>query len=179
DDQAFLDAMLQFADADQCVDHTHVFMAGFSMGGYFANETGCLRPDIRGIAPHLGGAPDLSACASVHKPTLIMHFQGDALIPYMCGTQARDRWVARNGCSADAPTVMTVQGGSCEFYKGCPSDGQVAMCTFMIPDGTRSEAYAGHAWSGGSKDGMGASYAIPETASATQLSWNFFTTYAW
>jgi polyhydroxybutyrate depolymerase len=179
DDQAFVDAMLAFADADQCIDHTHVYMAGFSMGGYFSNETGCLRPDMRAIAPHSGGAPDLSSCASVHKPALIMHFQGDALIPTMCGTQARDRWIAHNGCSPDSPMVMPVEGGSCEYYQGCPSDGQVAMCTFTIPSEAQSATYPGHAWSGGSKAGMGADYAIPETASATQLSWNFFSTYAW
>lgn len=109
-----------------------------------------------------------------------MHFQGDGLIPYSCGQQARDRWIQHNGCAADGPEVKPVQGGSCEYYKGCPVDGQVAMCTFTIPmEGTRNETYPGHAWSGGSKLGMGSSFAIPETASASELSWAFFKLYAW
>lgn len=45
----------------------------------------------------------------------------------------------------------------------------------------RAESLPGHAWSGGSKEGtsMGANYAIPETASATELSWSFFKKYTW
>jgi polyhydroxybutyrate depolymerase len=180
DDQMFLDALVSFVDADQCLDAQHVFVTGFSMGGYFANETGCLRPEVRAIAPHSGGSHDLSACASQHKPVLLMHFQGDGLIPYNCGTQARDRWAQRNGCSTDAPEIMPVEGGSCEYYKGCPADGQVAMCSFTLPTGgTRNELYPGHGWAGGSKLGMGASFAIPETASASELSWAFFKTHAW
>jgi poly(3-hydroxybutyrate) depolymerase len=178
DDQAFLNEMLHFAEADQCVDAQHVFMTGFSMGGYFANETGCLRPEIRAVAPHSGGTHDLGACAAAHKPALIMHFQGDGLIPYMCGQNARDRWVAKNGCQLDAPEVQMVSGGSCEYYKGCPADGQVAFCSFTIPP-NGNDSFPGHAWSGGSEQGMGASFAIPQTESASELSFRFFKQYAW
>jgi polyhydroxybutyrate depolymerase len=181
DDNALIDAMIGFADADQCVDHNHVFMTGFSMGGYLTNETGCMRPDIRAIGPHSGGSHDFATCKVTNKPVLLMHFETDALIPYMCGTQARDRWLKLNGCSPDAPDVVQVAGGHCDYYKGCPANGQVAMCSFMVPPGMRSEPYMGHAWSGGSKQGTsgGASFAIPETESATELSWAFFKKYAW
>jgi polyhydroxybutyrate depolymerase len=178
DDQAFINAMLQFAQSDQCIDSQHVYMTGFSMGGYLANETGCTRPEIRAVAPHSGGTHDLSSCVSQHKPVLIMHFEGDALIPYMCGQQARDRWVARNGCSLAAPDVQMVNGGSCEYYKGCAADGQVAFCSFMIPSGS-NQAFAGHAWSGGSAMGSGSQFAIPQTEDASELSFRFFKQYAW
>jgi polyhydroxybutyrate depolymerase len=181
DDNAFIDAMVNFADADQCVDHNHVFMTGFSMGGYFANEVGCMRPDIRAIGPHSGGSHDFATCKVTNKPVLVMHFEGDGLIPYLCGTQARDRWIKLNGCLPDAPDVAIVTGGRCEYYKGCPANGQVAMCSFTIPSGMRSESFPGHAWSGGSKQGSsgGAPFAIPETESASELSWAFFKRYAW
>jgi polyhydroxybutyrate depolymerase len=181
DDDAFIDAMLAFADADQCIDRDHVFMTGFSMGGYLANHTGCVRNDVRAVAPHSGGSHDLSMCATKHKPVLVMHFEGDALIPYACGAQARDRWVAFNECQPMAPMVTPVNGGRCEYYAGCQPDGQVGMCSFMVPAGMRPEPYPGHGWSGGSKQGStgGADYAIPETESATELSWAFFKKYAW
>ncbi|HKP63377.1 MAG TPA: PHB depolymerase family esterase [Polyangiales bacterium] len=180
DDNAFIDAMLSFAEADQCLDRSHIFMTGFSMGGYFSNHTGCVRPDIRAVAPHSGGVHDLSMCTSMNKPVLVMHFEGDALIPYNCGSQARDRWVALNKCQAAGPMTTPVKSGRCEYYNGCQAGGQVGMCSFMIPAG-RSEPYPGHAWSGGSKDGAagGANFAIPETESATELSWAFFKKYAW
>lgn len=179
DDNAFIDALLAFAERDQCLDRNHVFMTGFSMGGYLANETGCMRPDLHAVAPHSGGSHDFASCRVSHKPVLLMHFEGDGLIPYTCGSQARDRWLALNHCQADAPDVTQVQGGRCEYYKGCAADGQVGMCSFTIPSGMRSEAFPGHAWSGGSKDGMGAPFAIPETASTSELSWAFFKRYAW
>jgi poly(3-hydroxybutyrate) depolymerase len=178
DDQAFINEMVHFADTDQCIDPQHVYVTGFSMGGYFANETGCLRTEVRAIAPHSGGTHDLGSCKSEHKPVLLMHFQGDGLIPYECGHKARDRWVAKNGCQLAAPDVKIVMGGSCEYYKGCPADGQVGFCSFMIPSGG-NDSFPGHAWSGGSEGGMGAQFAIPQTESASELSWSFFKQYAW
>jgi polyhydroxybutyrate depolymerase len=178
-DQAFVDALIQFADQDLCVDHEHVFMTGFSMGGYFSHETGCLRPTIRAVAPHSGGTHDLSNCASKHKPVIIFHFKSDALISYSCATDARDKWVSHNGCTAAGPDVVAVKGGSCEYYKGCPLDGQVALCSFDEPQGGDGESPTGHAWSGGSKAGTGAFAAISVTESATELGWAFFKKYAW
>jgi polyhydroxybutyrate depolymerase len=164
DDQAFIDAMLAFAEADQCVDREHVFVSGFSMGGYFSNETGCLRPDIAAIGPHSGGSHDLDACPTARKPAIIFHGAMDGLIPATCGKEARDRWALRNGCSTEFESV-TVRGGQCEYSKGCPADGQVALCLFDGMD---------HGWAGG----MG-SFGFPDYESASKLGWEFFKKYAW
>jgi len=137
-----------------------------------------LNPRVRAIAPHSSGSHDLSICPSTTKPVLIMHFDSDSLISYSCGTQARDRWIAQNGCSAASPTVQPVTSGSCEYHQGCRPGGRVAMCTFTVPAGARNETAPGHAWSGGSKQGTGASFAIPETQSAAELAWGFFRQYA-
>lgn len=165
DDQAFIDAMLEFAEADQCLAREHVFVTGFSMGGYFANETGCLRPDIAGIGPHSGGSHDLSACPVQHKPAILFHGDLDAVIPITCGNEARDRWVQQNGCGSEVETVE-VKGGHCEYSKDCPADGQVALCLF---DGM------GHGWAGG----QGGASAYPDYEAASQLGWEFFKEYAW
>jgi polyhydroxybutyrate depolymerase len=164
DDQAFMDAMLAFAEADRCVDRRHLFVTGFSMGGYFTNETGCLRSDIAAIAPHSGGSHDLSACPGKRKPVILFHGTMDGLIPVACGTEARDRWVERNGCSIEVESVA-VEGGHCEYSKGCPADGQVALCLFDGMD---------HGWAGG--DGT---YGFPNFESASELGWNFFRRYGW
>jgi polyhydroxybutyrate depolymerase len=164
DDQAFIDAMVDFADADQCVDRRHVFVTGFSMGGYFTNETGCLRSSIAAIGPHSGGSHELAACPVVHKPVILFHGTSDGLIPVACGTEARDRWVAHNGCSAAIESVA-VTGGHCEYSQGCPADGQVALCLFDGMD---------HGWAGGQ-----GSYGFPNYESASELGWAFFKKYAW
>jgi polyhydroxybutyrate depolymerase len=175
DDQAFVDAMLTFTEADQCVDHDHVFMTGFSMGGYFSNETGCLRKEVRAIGPHSGGTHPLMSCPVGHKPVILFHFTTDALISYSCGTGARDEWTKHNGCTTDSPMTTMVKGGTCEYYK-CPADGQVALCSFVTPSNHSSDLFPGHAWSGGA---AGQSFSISETENAAELGWAFFKKYAW
>jgi polyhydroxybutyrate depolymerase len=170
DDQAFIDALIEFADVDRCLDREHVFVTGFSMGGYFSNETGCLRSDIAAIGPHSGGSHPLDGCSGGVKPVIVFHFQDDGLIDYACGVEAAERWAERNGCDLTTAEVRDVQGGSCEYYSGCPAQGQVALCSFQTPDGT-----SGHGWSGG-KTG---SSSVPGTASATELGWEFFKEFAW
>ena len=137
------------------------------------------RSDIRAIGPHSGGTHDLSSCPVQHKPVIMFHFTSDSLIDYSCATDARDKWVARNGCMPTGPEVRMVNGGMCEYYKGCPADGQVALCSFQEPAGGAGEVPTGHAWSGGSQSGENALAAIPSTESATELGWAFFKEYAW
>ncbi|HYJ07903.1 MAG TPA: PHB depolymerase family esterase [Polyangiaceae bacterium] len=165
DDQAFIDAMLDFAEADQCLAHEHVFVTGFSMGGYFANETGCMRRDVAAIAPHSGGSHDFGGCANERKPVILFHGTADIVIPLTCGNEARDRWVQRNGCGTAVDSV-DVLGGHCEYSKDCPEGGQVALCLF---DGM------GHGWAGGAE----ASFSYPEVEPAAQLAWQFFKEHAW
>lgn len=169
-DQAFLDAMVKFVEADQCVDRDHVFIAGFSMGAYFANAAACQNDLIRAIAPHSGGSHDLSACQGKRKPVIMFHGNGDQLIPYNCGKETRQRWVKRNGCSTEVE-VKPITNGSCEYHKGCPADGQVAFCTLNDMN---------HGWAGGPTEQV-VVYPdnYPKFESSTQVSWEFFKKYAW
>lgn len=168
DDFAMIDAITADLAEDQCIDREHVFVTGFSMGGYFSHHAGCMRPDIRGIAPHSGGAHDLTACPSVRKPVIMFHGTGDTLVPATCSDPtAATAWAQHNGC-AMTTTSRTVQGGSCERYDGCPVGGQVEVCTFTA---------MGHCWAGGAA--TSGIYACPTYASATQLEWQFFKTDAW
>jgi poly(3-hydroxybutyrate) depolymerase len=172
-----MNELIKQVESDQCLDRGHIFMTGFSMGGYFSNETACTNPLFRAAGPHSGGTHDLGSCKNMHRPMIIFHFKSDALIDYACGSGARDNWVKKNGCMAANPDVTPVKGGSCEYYKGCPPDGQVAFCSFDEPPGEAGETITGHAWSGGSSAMSG--FAIPQTESATELGWAFFKKYAW
>jgi polyhydroxybutyrate depolymerase len=168
-DLAFLDAMIADIEADSCIDRRHTFVVGFSMGGYFAHDVGCVRPDIAAIAPASAGTYPFTSCAPGHKPVIIFHGTSDARIPHTCDDTARTQWVQKNGCSSTVTSTM-VKGGHCEWSQGCPSDGQVVYCLF---DGM------GHAWAGGAADaGAYASLSsAPSYESATELSWRFFKSY--
>ena len=152
DDFAMLDAIKADISLDQCIDTDHVFVTGFSMGGYFSHHTGCMRDDIRAIAPHSGGTHSFDSCVTNHKPVIIFHGTNDTIVP--------------NGC-AGTVTRRNVAGGSCIYYDDCPADGQVALCTFSS---------MGHCWAGGES---GSVFSCPAFEDATALEWAFFKQYAW
>jgi len=165
DDSAFIDAMLEFVALDRAVDAEHVFMSGLASGGYLASDLACRRSDIRAIAAHSGGSHALDPCIAAQKPVLLLHGSDDAAVPAACSSEARDRWAAHNGCGQGAD-ALEVLGGVCEVSLGCPASGAVTFCTF--------EGMA-RGWAGGS--GQAASFLDFESAS--ELSWRFFTTFAW
>jgi len=178
-DQAFVDELLKFAEQDQCIDTRHIFMNGFSMGGYFSHETACLPSKVAAFGAHSAGTHDLSRCQGKLRPVLMLHYTSDSLIDYACGTGARDQWVKRNGCSKERPDVVPVKGGKCEYYKGCAAGAQVALCSFEPPAWADDGLPSGHGWSGGSKAGADSFAAIGGSESATELYWAFFKKYAW
>ncbi|MET0342955.1 MAG: hypothetical protein ABW252_18255 [Polyangiales bacterium] len=176
-DQEFVNQMIEFAENDRCVDREHVFMSGFSMGGYFSHETGCTNPNIKAISPHSGGTHTLNRCVERNLPVLIQHFNPDLLISYDCAQDAKRKWIQRNGCSQLSPDIQRVQNGTCEFYKNCQR-GQVGLCTYT--QGLLGGALiGGHGWAGGNKIGLGGSFAVSGTQNAAEMAWNFFRQHAW
>lgn len=183
DDFAFVDAMKSDIAEDQCPDPAHIFASGFSMGAYFTEHIGCYRNDFRALAPHSGGTLSaLSACTTGHVPIILFHGTSDSVIDDACDdpsvkpdtgfTAAAALWAKKNGCQNTFSTVKNSGSGGgtgqCISYDGCPSDGQVELCTFDGMD---------HCWAGGVSDTAGD--ACPTYADATQLQWSFFKTYAW
>ena len=177
DDLAFIDAMRADIAQDQCLDGDHEFVTGFSMGGYFAHHVGCERPDIRAVAPHSGGTHPLDDCPVTKKPVIIFHGLSDPVIPAGCDDPSAGgtpsgfpasalAWAQHNGCATTTSNVVQVEGGRCAYYDGCPTGGQVALCTFDN---------MGHCWAGG----LGTIFGCTGYASATTLAWNFFQQYAW
>jgi len=177
DDFAMLDAIEADVAQDQCIDRDHVFVTGFSMGGYFAHHAGCMRARVRAVAPHSGGTHDLSGCTAGPTPILILHGAADPVIaagcsdpdalPVLGAEPSATAWAEHNGCALTT-TSRVVTGGICERYDGCPPGGQVELCTFTA---------MGHCWAGGAAStGI---YACPAYESATELIWAFWKTYAW
>jgi polyhydroxybutyrate depolymerase len=176
DDFAFLDAMQADIAQDQCIDRDHIYVTGFSMGGYFSHHAGCMKPGIRAVAPHSGGTHPLDECVNAKEPIIIFHGLADPLIPDGCDdpagvpvlgvTPSATAWAAHNGC-ATTTTSRTVDNGTCVTWDGCPTGGQVELCTFNA---------MGHCWAGGA---TGSVYACANYESATELEWAFFKQYAW
>jgi len=183
-DFEFMDAIKADVTQDQCLDSKHTFATGFSMGGYFTHHVACDRADIKAAAPHSGGTiASLSGCSTGHMPIIIFHGTSDSLITSGCddphGTAqsgfppSATLWAQKNGCQSTYSTITETgsggKNGQCYLYDGCPSDGQVELCTFTGLN---------HAWAGSTTCtdciGTGAGY-----TSATTLEWSFFKQYAW
>ncbi len=184
-DFAFMDAVKADVAQDQCLDADHVFASGFSMGGYFSHHVACDRTDVRAAAPHSGGTlASLSSCKTGHVPIIMFHGTADPLIADGCDdpnggaqpgfTAAATLWAKKNGCASTYTTVTETGAGGgdgqCYVYDGCPSDGQVELCTFtgMM-----------HCYAGGSSASSVSTYSCPTYSSATTLQWAFFKKYAW
>jgi poly(3-hydroxybutyrate) depolymerase len=145
------------------------------MGGYFSHHVGCMRDDVRAVAPASGGTHALDACPVARKPVIIFHGIADPIVPDGCDdpaaitpagfTPSATAWAQHNGCANTAQTIA-VQNGTCKLYDGCPAGGQVELCTFNA---------MGHCWAGGPLS----IYGCPIYESATKLEWDFFKKYAW
>ncbi len=183
-DFAFLDAIKADVLQDQCLDTSHMFATGFSMGGYFSHHIACDRPDFRAVAPHSGATiASLDGCKTGHMPIIIFHGGADPLIAPGCDDPnaaaqtgfppSATLWAQKNGCQTTYQTIPEPgtggNDGQCYLYDGCPADGQVELCTFPT---------LAHAWAGAPTCqnciGSGAGF-----ASATELEWAFFKKYAW
>jgi polyhydroxybutyrate depolymerase len=165
DDFGFVQKMIDEIDSKVPIDHSKIFTTGFSMGGFFANNIGCRRPEmVRAIAPHSGGA-EIDYQCPVPRPVMIIHGTADPIISYQCGLDARAKWVKANGCSTEVDTVQ-VKGGVCERNRNCPAGAQVEMCSFQGMS---------HGWAGSDATEYGGIYGGgSEYEDAARLAWRFF-----
>jgi polyhydroxybutyrate depolymerase len=163
DDVAFTQHILDEVEKLQAIDRKHVFMSGFSMGGYGTNNLMCERPDLFRAGAAASGGRTPAPCQGP-APIMLFHGTSDGTIAYDCGVQARAAWALNNGCSTEVDKVQ-VKGGTCEWSRGCPANGQVVLCSFQG---------MGHGWAG-SVDPF--ALGGPQFESATALMWGFFKKY--
>jgi polyhydroxybutyrate depolymerase len=135
-DIAFLEAMLERFDSELCFDHNRIFSTGFSFGGMMSNAVACSGL-ARAVAPQAGSF--ISGCADGTQPVAYMGFHGDvdSVVTLPTGEEARDEFVARNGCGAGQPSasdwcdlVPNNQPCECTDYQGCTEGYPVTWCQF-------------------------------------------------
>jgi len=108
-----------------CVDPSRVFIAGFSMGGFFTNSLACAHSDwFRAFAPVSGGGPGSCSNANAKPPIMLHHGTADDIVEIASGEGSRDFWVKQNGCGSNATSSFT----GCQSYGGCPEESPVIWC---------------------------------------------------
>lgn len=122
------------------IDKTHVFAAGYSSGGFFANVLACHRPGLlRGIASNAGGAPFNQAetwpngypkCpGQAPVATLVLHGDKDGTVGLDSGRFDAEYWAYINGCNESQ--LETTGYAECRAYKTCKPEKAVGYC--VIP----------------------------------------------
>jgi polyhydroxybutyrate depolymerase len=155
DDLAFALAMLDWAEANLCVDTTRVYAVGFSNGGFFANTLACrLAPRLAGVATMAGslGVEYMAECtAQAPLPFISFHSLTDPYVPYAGNVEwasqpAVDRlYRERAGCTNSSTPEETYRSNTtrCETYH-CPH-APVAACVVDLMN---------HCWIGGRSGGF-------------------------
>jgi poly(3-hydroxybutyrate) depolymerase len=155
----YFDALHKAIEADYCVDTNRQFFAGYSSGGWLAQELGCEFPDVlRAQGNVTGGLPPViqnkvQACKDHPIAAFLIHDVNDPGNPYSGSVAALNRLLVLNNCQGGqtmttAPTApYTINalagldggvsdaglGGSamvdCVRYTGCPADYPIVFCT--------------------------------------------------
>jgi polyhydroxybutyrate depolymerase len=125
-DIAFFDALYAELGTRYCVDQSHVFSFGRSMGAGFANALACHRGSLLRATASMSGWGPTGGCG-VATSAWIAHQRDDATIAYAEGVASRDHWLAANGCSA----TSTRPGWqpSCVEYYVCAPGRTVGWCS--------------------------------------------------
>ncbi len=140
-DLQFMDALNAQLESRLCINEQRTFALGFSYGAYFANHYGCNRPTVRAFVAADGGYTDTSACKAP-VAALIYHRQEDDNEVIANGINARNQWLANDGCSTNntpfssdgfqAPGGDVSGPAGCVIYSGCSvSTAPVLWCDDM------------------------------------------------
>ncbi|MBX7082131.1 MAG: hypothetical protein K1X88_23185 [Nannocystaceae bacterium] len=120
------DALATAASEQLCIDRDRIFVQGFSSGGFFVHALMCYRGDyIRAAAPS-GGGMVVTDCGGA-VPMWSAHATNDDTVPYHYGTDMRDFWLDKAGCSNMTSPIDP--SDKCVEYQGC-GDNPVVWCDF-------------------------------------------------
>jgi poly(3-hydroxybutyrate) depolymerase len=126
EDLHFFDAMLAAIGGAMCVDQSKVFATGFSSGGNFSHQLGCLRQtSLRAVAPVEGPGPFVTTCDG---PIAIWmtHDVNDDVLPIADARSARDFWADVDGCGKTWTKDPTNE--LCQINASCKQSTSVVYC---------------------------------------------------
>jgi polyhydroxybutyrate depolymerase len=116
-DIALVQALIDAAKAEHCIDTSRIFVVGFSWGGWMAAQSACVLGDqLRGFASVAGGGPMGVTNCQGPLSGIIMHGSADSAEPISSGEATRDRFQGLNECQTSSEPVAS---DHCVAYAGC------------------------------------------------------------
>ena len=135
-DVAFARAMMDWLNANFCVDKGRIFSTGFSYGAIMSHTVACQMPDVFRAAGIMSGSLIGRANSCVNHPIAawMTHGADDTSasggVDFSAGVTARDRIVALNHCAA---TTQPTTPDPCVAYDGCDSGYPTVWCPREAP----------------------------------------------
>lgn len=126
-DIAFVRAMLDYLDANYCVDKGRIFSVGFSYGGMMSDNIACQLGDtFRAVAPIAGALfGGTRGCVNERVAAHVTHGSADDTVDIASGITARDYFIATNHCTT---VTQAVEPSPCVEYTGCDAGYPVVWC---------------------------------------------------
>lgn len=143
-DFALFDAVVEEIASQYCIDRDDIFVAGHSLGAWFASTLACARGDvIRGSAVLAGGI-SATACAGP-AAAILFHHREDRLVPFAEGERNRDKKIEQNMCSSETKTVR-IGAFECLEQQDCRTGNPVTFCPSGVGSGFDSVGNNTHTW---------------------------------
>jgi polyhydroxybutyrate depolymerase len=127
EDLAFYDSLVDRLEGAYCVDTARVFAAGFSSGGNFAQQLGCLRSaSLRGFAAVAGPGPFTTKCGGAIAAWMT-HDVDDKALSVEGARDSRDFWAGHDACGAKwSPSAKLPP--ACTTNTGCAAATPLVYC---------------------------------------------------
>ncbi|MFV2176618.1 alpha/beta hydrolase family esterase [Actinomadura sp. LOL_016] len=129
-------------------DPKRLYASGMSNGGFFTSKMACENERFAAYVPVAGQLNDPAAChPGRHVPIVLIHGDGDFVVPYSTVRPALDFWTRNNDCgtrtvATNLPDIAPDDNTTVvrHDHPDCPADGPVTL--YEIKGG-------GHNWPGG------------------------------
>lgn len=129
-------------------DPRRLYASGMSNGGFFTSKTACENERFAAFVAVAGQLNDPGACDPGRRvPIVLIHGDGDFIVPYSTVKPALDFWTRNNGCgtrtaATNLPDIAPRDNTTVvrHDHPDCPADGPVTL--YEIKGG-------GHNWPGG------------------------------
>ena len=148
---AYFDALHKAIEANYCVDTHRQFYAGYSSGGWLAQQLGCAFPDVlRAQGNVTGGLPPsikngAKTCVDHPIAALLIHDSQDPSNPFQGSVDAAARIFALNHCGGTfTPPAITSDASytingfpnlpgsfTCVNYDTCPAAYPIVFCVSL------------------------------------------------
>lgn len=137
----FFDALVEDLSKKYCIDMDRIYLAGHSLGGWFANKIACLRGNVVRASASVGTSGFIGECTGP-AAALLIHNPADRLASFSGSERIREERIVENGCNWQTEPV-TPREFNCIQHQACTAN-PVTFCPHELDTDSRGQYYPHH-----------------------------------